>query len=71
MPVRHLNTALQAVRIDGIEGGANVFKADAIFVERRGISSTRTVGRDLPLTATSPTPSTCDSFWANTVEAAS
>jgi hypothetical protein len=36
MPVRHLNTALQAVRIDGTEGGANVLKADAIFVERRG-----------------------------------
>ena len=33
--------------------------------------STRTAGSELPPTTTSPMPSTCDSFCASTVDAAS
>ena len=36
-----------------------------------GSSSTRTAGSDPPPTVTSPTPVTCATFWARTVEARS
>ena len=36
-----------------------------------GLSSTRTAGSELPPTVTCPTPSTCDSFCARIVDAAS
>jgi hypothetical protein len=36
-----------------------------------GLSSTRTAGSELPPTCTCPTPSSCDSFWARMVDAAS
>ena len=36
-----------------------------------GLISTRTAGNAPPLTATCPTPCTCDSRWASTVDAAS
>jgi hypothetical protein len=36
-----------------------------------GFSSARTAGSELPLTVTWPTPATCESFCATTVEAAS
>ena len=38
---------------------------------RTGSSSTRTAGSAPPLTVAWPTPSTCESFCASTVEAAS
>ena len=42
-----------------------------LAASRTGSSSTRTAGSAPPLTTAWPTPSTCESFCASTVEAAS
>ena len=42
-----------------------------LAASRTGSSDTRTAGSAPPLTVACPTPSTCESFCASTVEAAS
>ncbi len=46
-------------------------RATPYWSSRRGSSCTRTAGSELPPISILPTPCTCDSFWAITVEARS
>ena len=72
VPVAFLDRALGTVGV-GVWRCAvrTCLAADAVFVQRVGLSSTRTAGNELPPTVTWPTPCTCDSFCARMVEAAS